>query len=201
MDTVLGVWTEYRRRRASAYSSSPRDPRRRTGASDHEGAALRLATPASPFALEPTFVVVEIACTEGSASHTAWVLAEIVEGSERGNGTVEVEFYAMEAQEVEGRTVFSRNGISERSVPATRYRPVTPGFVKHLDDYGQRVSIAKDTSLKDVFTAATTSRTRSAVTPPRRPSSWRRLSMDSPASGMHLRPQPPLYTERMARAR
>jgi len=87
------VWTEYRRRRASAYSSSPRDPRRRTGASDHEGAALRLATPASPFALEPTFVVVEIACTEGSASHTAWVLAEIVEGSERGNGTVEVEFY------------------------------------------------------------------------------------------------------------
>jgi len=167
------MWKAYQAHRAEAHSlaSKPRTPLK-----DHPGegaAALRLATPASPFSLEPTFAVVEWELPTGSGSTKAWVLAEIVEQPKPRKGPVRVEYYATDKEDFEGRRVFARNGLSDSAIPPSRYRLIEPGAVKQLDVHGQRVSMDKGVSLRDVYNSSTLPRTKKD-TPPLTPSSWRR---------------------------
>jgi len=182
VDTLLGMWKAYQAHRAEAHSLAAKTRTPRKDGPPEGGAALRLATPASPFSFEPTFAVVECGLPTGSGSTKAWVLAEIVEGSRPRTGSIRVEYYSTEAEDFEGRRVFSRNGLSDSAIPACRFRVLEPGAVKHLDVHGQRVSMNKGASLRDVFVGATMPRTRtdSLILSP---STWRRRTAHSPQDG------------------
>lgn len=176
------MWKTYITHRTAAHSFAATIQSPQKDGPGKAQAALRLATPASPFALEATFAVVKAEVPTGSTTAQACVLAEVVQGSNRRRGPISVEYYSTEPDEFDGRTVFARNGISEAGIPNGRFRLVEPGVLTNLDEHGQRVSMDKGTSLRDIYGGFTTRRPRASATPATSSSGVRKAAY-SPETG------------------
>lgn len=160
------MWKAYLKHRTEAHSLAAQTQAPPKDVPGKARPALRVATPASPFELDATFAVVESEVPTGTATSKAFVLAEVTQGANRIRGPISVVYYSTEPEEFNGRKVFVRNGISEADITSGRFRFVETGVIKHLDDVGQRVSMDKGTSLRDVYAGSTTSRPRAARNAP-----------------------------------